>query len=156
MSLLGIEFPYTSDWVYETSEDISIAIFASVSFGTIILKNQFSDQRMRIKYRCVSVGSGKGLPVNYSRSSFDNSSGAFGAVVSDRYFDDLSFPCRGYIFGAGGGGLVTDGSTPNSGNISIILFGIMPVFAGTRVWGTSGALLPGVGMSAGIASFWIE
>ena len=92
MSLLGIGFKYTSDWIYETSEDVSVGIFATVSFGTLIFKNQLSDEKMRVKYRCVSLGNGKGLPVNYSRSSFNNSSWAFGEVQTDRYFTDLSFP----------------------------------------------------------------
>ena len=147
-------FKYKSEWEYDTSEDTSVSLFASVSWGTLVLQKINNPKaKMRLKYHCVSIGNGKGLPANFSKSTLDFPS--YGnTVVADKIFDEQSFPCRGYILGAGAGGLLDDGSHgPNAGNVTMFLFGIIPVFAGVRSWGGNYAVLPGAGLSAGIASF---
>lgn len=48
---------------------------------------------------------------------------------------------------------MTDGGTLNSDKVSVILFGIVSVFAGTEGVGPRLALLPGSALSASIAAF---
>ena len=88
-----------------------------------------------------------------SHSDFSNWSGG-DAVVANRHFYDGVFPCQGYMIGAGGGIGLTD-SAENSASVTLVLFGMAPVFAGVRMWGASVAALPGVGLSAGVARFWV-
>jgi hypothetical protein len=148
---MALGFKYLSNYDYETSEDESLSFLGTVSWGTIILNDRRDDSKLKIKYRCVSIGNGKGLPFNMSHSEFSNWSGG-DALVSDRYFYDGCLPCRGYMIGAGGGLGLTDNSE-NSANVTLVLFGMMPVFAGVRMWGASVAALPGIGLSAGLATF---
>lgn len=151
---LDVGFKYKTHYDYVTSEDESVSMLGTVSWGTIVLNDRRTSAKLNVKYRCVSIGNGKGLPVNVSHASFDNWSGG-GSVMADRYFDANAFPCRGYMIGAGAGVGLTEVSE-NSGNLTIALFGMMPVFAGLRMWGANIAALPGVGMSAGLAHFWVE
>ena len=157
MAIIGLSaFKYSTDWEYETSEDTTGSFVASVSFGRLILKNVVSGEKMTIKYRCVSASLSKGFPVGFSQSHFTDPSGGYGPVVSNRYFDELCFPCRGYILSMGGtlGVLQADGDT--SGNLwNIFFFGLWP-FAGLRCSGAFRATTPGGGVGGGIASFEIE
>lgn len=144
---MGIGFDYLSEYDYETSEDESISFLGTVSWGTLVLNRRSDDEKLKIKYKCVSFGSGKSFPINVTEASFDSWSGG-DAVLTNRYFGELCFPCRGYMFGLGGG-------ISKANNVTMVLFGMMPVFAGFRMWGTSEALLPGAGIGAGLASFWV-
>jgi hypothetical protein len=40
--------------------------------------------------------------------------------------------------------------------VAVALFGIVPVFAGVRLWGFGRGALPGVGLSGGLALFQLE
>jgi len=42
------------------------------------------------------------------------------------------------------------------GGLTAVLFGILPVFAGVRIWGFGRGALPGAAMSAGLAVFEVE
>lgn len=69
----------------------------------------------------------------------------------------MSFPCRGYILGFGAsssiGPKVIGAADQTAGSVTIILFGMWPVFAGVKLWGLSKAIVPGAGASAGLATF---
>lgn len=145
---MDIGFKYVSEYDYETSEEETISFLGTISWGTIVLNRRSDDSKLRIKYRCVSLGSGKSFPLNATKSTFDSVSGG-DAVVTNRYFSELCFPCKGYMIGVGAG-------ISNSNAATMVLFGVVPVFAGVRMWGISDALLPGVGIGAGLASFWVE
>lgn len=151
-----INFKYSSNWEYETSEDQTGSFVAAVSFGKIILKNVVDGDRMTIQYRCVSMGLSKGLPFGVSRSQFTDPSVGFGSVVSNNYFGAFDFPCRGYILSAGGtlGVLQSDGAT--SGQLwNIFYFGLSP-FAALRCSGAYRATTPGGGVGGGLAGFELE
>ncbi|MBK7061552.1 MAG: hypothetical protein IPI03_09290 [Rubrivivax sp.] len=150
---MAFGFKYGTNYDYETSEDESLSFIGTISWGTIILNDRRDDSKLKINYRCASIGNGKGLPVNMSHSDFSNWSGG-DAVVANRHFYDGVFPCQGYMIGAGGGIGLTD-SAENSASVTLVLFGMAPVFAGVRMWGASVAALPGVGLSAGVARFWV-
>ena len=157
---MGLGFRYGTDWVYETSQDFTVSVVASVSAGILKFRNQQDNSSLSVKYHCISIGAGKGLPVNVSNSMYSDPSGGYGTIQSDKYFDDFCFPCHGYMFGAGGSwGALSNAPDPSqsqtAGNYTIVLFGIWPVFAGIRLWGTGFCLLPGIGLSGGIASFEI-
>ncbi len=151
---MGIGFAAVSNFDYETAEEEAISVLGTVSWGTIVLRDRRDGSRLDVKYRCVSFGHGKGLPLGMSHSSFNNWSGG-DSVVCNRWFDANVFPCRGYIIGAGGGFGFTE-TEANSLTATVALFGMAPVFAGVRMWGASVAALPGIGMSAGLAAFRVE
>ena len=44
----------------------------------------------------------------------------------------------------------------NGGGLTVVLFGILPVFAGVRIWGFGQGALPGAGMFGGLALFQTE
>ena len=115
--------------------------------GLALVKSAVDGHKSAAAYVHGSFGSGKSFPFNVTESTFDSPSGG-DAVVCDRYFSELCFPCKGYMIGLGGG-------TSNSSSATAVLFGAWP-FAGLRMWGTSSALLPGVGVGAGLAGFWVE
>lgn len=144
---MALLFDYASEYVFETSEEDAVSLLGTVAWGTIVVKHRVHGDRINIKYRCISLGSGKSFPFNVTQSTFDSPSGG-DAVVCDRYFSQLCFPCKGYMIGLGGG-------TSNANSATAVLFGVWP-FAGLRMWGTSSALLPGAGVGAGLAGFWVE
>lgn len=157
MAIVGLSaFKYTTNWEYETSEDTTGSMFASVSFGRLILRNVVSDERMTIKYRCVSLSLSKGLPIGFSQSHFTDPSKGYGPVASNRYFDSFCFPCRGYILSAGATlGALNEDKGPGGSSWNIFFFGLWP-FAGLRCWGAYNATTPGGGVGGGMASFSLE
>jgi hypothetical protein len=157
MALLGLsQFKYSTDWEYDTSEDTTGSFFASVSFGRLVLKNVVNDENMTIKYRCISLSLSKGYPVGISKAAFTDPSGGYGPVVSNKYFDSMCFPCRGYILSLGGTLGVLEADNQTSGNVwNIFYFGLHP-FAGLRCSGSFRATTPGAGVGGGIASFELD
>jgi hypothetical protein len=146
-------FKYRSEWEYETSEDFSVSLFATVSFGTLVLKNPVRRGQMRIKYRCVSIGLSKGLPIGVSESQFTDDSSGYGTVVCDDYFSEMTFPCRGWIMSAGGTfGVFQEGQGTNGAAANIYFFGFWPT-AAVRAIGSYSATTPGAGVGLGAASF---
>ncbi|MGO4713905.1 hypothetical protein [Bradyrhizobium sp. 2TAF24] len=167
MAILGLsQFKYTTDWTYETSEDTSVGLIGTYSTGTVVLSNNATGDEMRISYKALSCSLSKGLPFGITKSHFTDPSGGVGPVCSNRYFDSMCFPCRGYILSAG----ATFGESgevlakifdmpppkpgPNGGGASIFYFGAWP-FAGFRCWGQFTATTPGGGLSAALAGFGI-
>jgi hypothetical protein len=149
---------YRTPWKVDTTEETSGSFFATVAFGALYLSNEDSGETMKIKYRSVSIGAGKGLPVGASWSNKTDPSGGFDnvAVIHGRYFSEFSFPCRGYMIGFGGSAAVVGsilGMDVTGGGLTAVLFGIAPVFAGVRIWGLGRGALPGAGASAGLALF---
>lgn len=146
-------FKYTTDWDYETSEDTTISVVWSVSYGTIVFRNRVSpDEVLRVRYRCAALGLSKGLPVGLSESTYDNWSGG-SALYSDRYFSPgFHLPCAGFMLGMGGAIGFTDNEA-NGLNATIAIFGMAPMFAGVKMYGASRASLPGAGFSFGLATF---
>jgi len=157
MAILGLSaFKYTSDWEYETSEDTTGSFLASVSFGRLVLRNVVDDERLTLRYRCVSVGLSKGLPFGLSRAHFTDPSGGYGPVAADRRFDAGCFPCRGYILGMGATVGVFQGEGGLGGGVmNMFLFGLRP-FAGLRCAGSYRATTPGGGVGAGLAVFELD
>ena len=165
MAIVGLsQFKYETDWEYETSEDTSYGLIGTVSTGTVVLANSATGEKMRIKYRALSCSLSKGLPIGASKSHFNDPSGGVGPVCSNKYFDSLSFPCKGYILSAGAtAGYAGEVAAkvlnvpppkegPNGAGISIFYFGTWP-FAGFRCWGQFTATTPGAGLSAALAGF---
>jgi hypothetical protein len=156
---MGISFTDWTPWRFETSEETSVTIGLSGASGALYFKNEDTGEDLKLSYHAVSIGAGKGPSVGAAWSKLSDPSGGFGnvAAVRGRHFGPLSFPCRGYILGFGGSASiapkVVGASDQTAGGITIVLFGIWPVFAGVKLWGTANSLLPGVGASAGIASF---
>lgn len=116
---------------------------------------------MTVKYRCANVGAGKGPPVGAAWSNISDPSGGVDrvGVVLGHYFGPMSFPCRGYLFGAGASSGVLGsilGMKVTGSGVAVALFGIVPVFAGVRLWGFGRGALPGVGLSGGLALFQLE
>jgi hypothetical protein len=157
MSILGYSpFKYTTEWEFETSEDKTGSIFASVSVGRLVLRSTVSGAKMTIKYTCLSAGLSKGLPVGYAESSFSDPSRGHGPLFSNKYVSSFDFPCKGYILGLGVTlGAFQEGKDPNGGNMNIFLFGLLP-FAGLRCSGAYHATTPGGGVGGGFASFSLE
>lgn len=155
---MGLGFRYTTDWEYVTSEDTTYQFLGSYSTGKVQLKNTVDGSTMDIRYTCLSASFGKGIPIGYSESTLADPSGGVGPVTSDRVFDSLCFPCRGYILALGG----TVGflhrhpiAGIGGGGLNIFLFGQVPVFAGLRCWGKFRSTTPGGGLGGGLAHFWI-
>src|SRR2546422_823929 len=94
-----------TEWSLFTSEETSVSAFATVSFGALYFKNDnYPDAgTMKIKYRAVGIGQGKGPPVGAQWSNTSDPSGGFDnvGVIPGRRFGPDSFPCRGYLIGVG-------------------------------------------------------
>src|SRR5215475_14591901 len=92
-----------TDWKLDTSEETSGSVFATLAFGKLYLSNVSTGEKMTIKYNCISIGAGKGLPVGANWSNASDPSGGFDnvGVMPGKYFGSLSFPCRGYMIGVG-------------------------------------------------------
>ncbi len=154
-------------WKLDTSEEKSGSLLVTVAFGKLYLSNEDNGAKMVVKYRSISVGESKGLPVGANWSTTSDPSGSDGnvGVVDGHYFGPMSFSCRGYMFGMGGNvGLLkrVDPSTgqtstiPSGGGLTIACFGIAPVFAALRMWGLGRAALPGIGIGGGLALFELD
>lgn len=156
MAIVGLsQFKYTTDWSFETSAERDYSFVGTVAIGKLVLQNSKNDE-IRLKYRCVSLGVSKGLPVGYSESQFSDDSHGVGPVYSNKYFDDLCFPCRGWIIAAGGTmGVFQADNSPNGEVANIVYFGFWP-FAGLRCYGVYRGTTPGGGVSGGPASFSID
>jgi hypothetical protein len=152
---------YRTPWRVDTTEETSGSFFATVAVGALYLSDEDSGETMKVKYRCVSLGVGKGLPVGANWSKKTDPSGSFDnvAVIPGRNFTEFSFPCRGYMIGFGGSAAVVGsvlGMDVTGGGLTAVLFGIVPVFAGVRIWGLGRGALPGAGASAGLAVFELD
>jgi hypothetical protein len=147
-----------SNWKYETSEDTTISVIASVSVGRFILKNVVTNETMSIRYRCLAAGFSKGLPVGYTESKLrDESKGTH--IHSLGFFDPSVFPCHGYMIGLGAtlGVLDSNPGPPNpdfanGGGYGVVIFELFP-FARFACQGQFRATTPGAGVSLGLASF---
>jgi hypothetical protein len=158
---MGTNWNRTS-WKYETSEDSTVSVLASVSWGRFILRNAVSSDTMAIKYKCLSAGLSKGLPVGYTESSLKNeSNGTY--VYALGYFNQDVFPCGGYIAGVGATLGVLDSDPENNspdtfangGAGGVVIFEVKP-FARFACWGEFRATTPGAGVSLGIAYFSLD
>lgn len=156
---MGLDFTSWTSWKFETSEEKAISLAGTIAKGALYFINEDTEEKMKVSYRAVSIGAGKGPAVNASWSATSDPSGGFGtvAVVKRRYFGPLSFPCRGYILGIGASASIAPkvigAADQTVGGVTIVLFGVFPVFAGVKLWGLGNAILPGAGASAGIATF---
>ena len=150
-----------SKWKYETSEDSTISVFASVSYGSFVLRNTLSsDETMTINYKCISAGMSKGLPLGYTSSTLQNESSGTYVHALGQFTDDI-FPCGGWIIGVGATLGVLDsnpepGVSPdtftNGGSGGVVLFEVFP-FARFACYGEFRATTPGMGCSVGIGYF---
>jgi hypothetical protein len=152
---------YRTEWQIVSSEETTGVLLLGVSIGKLYARHESSGDTMTINYRCVSVGNGKGPPAGASWSNTSDPSGQFDnvGVVPGRFFSPLSFPCRGYMFGAGASSGVVGsalGMDITGGGVTVAIFGILPVFAGVRLWGLGRSALPGVGLTGGLAHFFID
>jgi hypothetical protein len=95
--------------------------------------------------------------MGFSESHFDDPSGGYGPVATNRPFDESCFPCKGYMLSLGGtlGVFDSDGGSGGGGSWNIYFFGAWP-FAGVRCWGAYHATTPGAGVGGGIAGFGID
>lgn len=156
---MSINFTYVTPWRFETSEEKSATLLISGAIGALYFVNDDTDEHLKVSYRAVSIGAGKGPPVGAAWSKTSDPSGAVGnvAVTPGHGFGPTKFPCRGYILGFGGSASVVPklfgASDQTAGGVTIVLFGMWPVFAGVKLWGLGNAVLPGVGASAGFATF---
>jgi hypothetical protein len=156
---MALDFTLRTAWKFQTSEEKSATVGFSGATGALYFVNEDTKEKMKIRYRAFSIGAGKGPSYGASWSSTTDPSGAFDnvAVVKGRYFGPLSFPCRGYILGFGASATlapkVIGASDQTSAGVTIILFGMFPAFAGLKLWGLANSIMPGVGGSAGIATF---
>jgi hypothetical protein len=148
-----------TQWKVVTSEETSGSLVLSISWGKIYLVNENDkDDTLTIKYRCISAGESKGPPVGANWSSTSDPSGGVGnvSVVDGHYFGHLSFPCHGYMIGVaaslGVAGSIA-GLNRTGGNLTEVLFGMAPVFAGVRLYGLGHGVTPGIGFGGGIAVF---
>jgi len=148
----------STTWKLDTSEETSGSLFATLAFGKLYFSDTSSGDKMVVKYRSLSIGESKGLPIGANWSNTSDPSGGFDnvGVVPGRYFGPLSFPCRGYMIGIGLSSAVVGsilGMDVTGGGLSIALFGMVPVFAAIRMWGLGRAAIPGAGIGAGVALF---
>lgn len=156
---MSISFTDRTPWKFDTSEETSGTIGISGASGALYFINEDTGEDVKISYHAVSIGAGKGPSIGAAWSRKSDPSGGFDnvAAVHGRYFGPLSFPCRGYILGFGGSASIAPkvvGATDQTAaGITIVLFGIWPVFAGVKLWGLANSILPGAGASAGIATF---
>ena len=159
---MGLNFMSWTPWKYNTSEEKAYSVLASFASGALYFTNEDDGRELKVFYRAVSIGAGKGPSVNATWSAASDPSGSDGnvAVVQHKYFGPLSFPCRGYILGGGASASIAPkiigAADQTSVGTTIVLFGIWPVFAGVRLWGTGNSLVPGIGASAGIATFQLN
>jgi hypothetical protein len=159
---MSISFTNLTSWRFDTSEETSVTVGISAAVGALYFVNDDSGEKLKINYHAVSIGAGKGPPIGAAWSKSSDPSGGFDnlAVVNNHSFGPQTFPCRGYILGFGASASIAPklaGATDQSaGGITIVLFGIWPVFAGVKLWGLGNAIVPGAGASAGIASFETE
>ena len=158
MALLG-----RTDWALTTSEDTSVSVFATVSYGALYVKRDYSDPEevMKINYRAVGIGMGKGPPVGAQWSNTSDPSGGFDnvGVIDGQHFESTSFPCRGYLFGFGASAAVIGsifGMDVTGGGVTAVIFGMGPPFAGIRLWGFGRGALPGAGISGAVALFELD
>jgi hypothetical protein len=155
---MGMGLLLKTDWEYVTGEESSASLVASVAWGKLQFKNPTTSETLNLKYRCVSFGQGKGLPVGANWSNTSDPSGQFDnvGVVSGRSFSFASFPCHGYMIGAGASSGVVGrvlGMDVTGGGVTVVIFGIWPVFAAVKVWGLGRAAFPGAGLAAGLAVY---
>ena len=148
-----MSFLYT-DWSYDSSEESSISIFVvSGGYGTLRLRNNITGQKMLIPYTYYGLGASKGEDVGYAKSTFDMDSSGGQVLTMIGCFDDLTFPCKGFIMSAGVvddlGGVL---GGRRSQNWSIYMFG-SPVGSLVRCHGAFLAALPGAGMASVVASY---
>jgi hypothetical protein len=147
-----------TNWKIVTTEEISGSIFASASFGKLYLEDESTHEKMTIKYRTIGFGLGKGPPVGAAWSDKENPSGGFEnvGVTPGHSFGWWSFPVRGYMIGVGiSAGVVGSalGMDLTGGGVTAVLFGMLPVFAGVRIWGMGKGACPGVGATVALALF---
>ena len=151
-----------TNWKYETSEDSTVSVLASVSFGKFILRNVISNDTMAVKYKCVAFGASKGLPVGYTESSLKNeSAGTY--VHALGYFNEDVFPCGGWIIGVGVTLGVFDSDPENNspdtfangGSGGVVMFEVIP-FARFACWGEYRATTPGAGITVGVGYFSLD
>jgi hypothetical protein len=152
---------YRTPWKIDTTEETSGSLLATVAVGALYLSNEDTGEQMKINYRCISLGAGKGPPAGANWSNTADPSGGFDnvAVIPGRYFSSLSFPCRGYMIGVGASAGVIGsilGMDVTGDGLTAVLFGILPVFAGVRIWGFGRGALPGAGITGGLAVFEVE
>jgi len=150
-----------TDWKLDTSEEKSGSLFATLAFGKLYFSNVSTGEKMTVKYNYISIGAGKGLPVGANWSNAKDPSGGFDnvGVMPGKYFGPLSFPCRGYMIGVGASMAVVGsilGMDVTGGGLSIVIFGVVPVFAAVRMWGLGRAAIPGAGTAAGLANYELE
>ena len=146
-------------WKIYASDEKALTVYVSFAYGVLQARNEDDGTQMNIRYRSVSLGAGKGPPVGYSWSNPEDPNGSLEnvSVIPGRGFGMHCFPCDGYMLGASlaalaGGNIQMDVKTSG---VAVVLFGVTPVFAGARLWGQGRSTLPGIGLSAGIAKFWI-
>jgi hypothetical protein len=148
-------------WKFVTSEEKSGSLLISVSIGKLYFEHESTGEKLNVKYRCVSLGAGKGPPAGASWSETTDPSGGFDnvGVVPGHSFTDLSFPCHGYIIGVGASSGVIGsilGMDVTGGGLTAVLFGMAPVFAGIRLYGFGRGALPGAGFTGGVAVFELD
>jgi len=153
---------YETTWSLETSEETSVAVFASVSTGKLYFVDESSGEKLVVKYRCIAFGHGKGLPVGANWSKTTDPSGDVDNVIQVKgrtTFSPFAFPCYGYMIGMGASAGVV-GSIMHmdvtGGGLTIAFFGAPSSFAAIRLWGFGRGALPGVGIGAGLASFSVD
>ena len=150
-----------TDWKLDTSEEKSGSLLATVAWGKLYFSNTSSGEKMTVKYRSVSLGESKGLPIGANWSNTSDPSGGFDnvGVAHGHVFDSLSFPCRGYMIGLGASSAVVGsilGMDVTGGGVSVAIFGMWPVFAAIRMWGMGRAAVPGAGIGAGLATYELD
>jgi hypothetical protein len=129
----------------ETSEETSVSVFASVSTGKLYFVDESSGEKLVLKYRCVSFGHSKGLPVGANWSKTTDPSADVDNVVQvkgRKAFSPFAFPCYGYMIGMGASAGVI-GSIMNmdvtGGGLTLVFFGAPSPFAAIRLWDSGAA-----------------
>ena len=151
-----------SNWKYETSEDSTVSVLASVSWGTFVLRNTITNDVMKINYKCLSAGFSKGFPLGYTESSLANESAGTHVWSLGTFTEDV-FPCFGWMAGLGATLGVFDNPEPgvpsdtwsNGGNAGVVIFEVLP-FARFFCYGEFRATTPGAGISLGSARFSLD
>ena len=143
---------YSTDWVYDTSEDTSYSLFVLAGgSGTLYLKNTTNGDKMALSYTYFGAGESKGSDIGSASSTTDMDSSGGGVVMfQPNPFGQLSFPCGGFVISGGGAGGLPGSSSGFA--LTEYLFGF-PVFGGVRCSGTYSAALPGAGISVCAARF---
>jgi hypothetical protein len=148
-------------WKLDTSEEKSGSFLLTLAFGKLYFSNDDNGDKMVVKYRCLSVGAGKGAPVGANWSNTSDPSGDFEnvGVMPGYYFSSFMFPCRGYIIGVGASSGVVGsvlGMDVTGGGVAVAIFGMVPVIAAVRVWGMGRSVLPSVGLGGGAAVYELD